>query len=120
MRRVVPGGRSIEPPSGITESVRDSDVARDLGPIKMSGSVHDQGFPVLLKHLLLQKGDSGGVADTVGSPSWIATKDADSHIGRQPRIDVTDGCEELGVHWRLPDARGRSFRGLPDLLELGS
>src|SRR5258708_40350768 len=68
-------------------------------PIEVPGAINHQGLPMLLKHLLLQNGDGGGLTATVVSWSGITPKDANSRIGRQPRIDVADGCEKLRVNW---------------------
>lgn len=54
---------------------------------------------MFLKHLLLQNGDGGGLTATVVSWSGIASKDANSRIRSQPRIDVADGCQKLRVNW---------------------
>jgi hypothetical protein len=84
---------------------RDSDVLAHAGevipghgPIEVRGAINNQGFTMLLKHLLLQNGDGGGLTATVVSWSGITPKDANSRIGRQPRINVADGCEKLRVN----------------------
>src|SRR5262249_15352118 len=75
---------------------------------------------MLLKHLLLQNGDGGGLTATVVSWSGITAKHANLCIGRQLRIDVADGCEKLRVDGVVPDSVGGLGCGLPDLLQLGS
>src|SRR3984957_11053166 len=88
-------------------------------PIEVPGAINHQGLPMLLKHLLLQDGDGSGLTATVVSWSGITPKDANSRIGRQPRIDVADGCEKLRVNGFVPDSVGGLGCGLPDLLQLG-
>src|SRR5207248_11146943 len=63
-------------------------------------SLHDAlpiCFTVLLKHLLLQNGDGGGLTATVVSWSGVTPEDTNSRIGRQPRIDIANGCEKVRV-----------------------
>src|ERR1700734_2802257 len=74
---------------------------------------------MLLKYLILQNGDGGGLTATFVSWSGITSEDANSHIGRQPRINVADGCKKLRVNWRVPESAGTLGFGLPDLLQLG-
>ena len=74
---------------------------------------------MLLKHLLLQNGDGGGLTATVVSWSRVTPEDANSRIGRQLRIDVADGCEKVRVNRVVPDAVGGLGGGLPNLLQLG-
>src|SRR5262249_33161156 len=104
----------------------DSDVLAHAGkviswhrPIEVPFAINHQGLPMLLQHLLLQNGDGGGLTATVVSWSGITPKDANSRIGRQPRIYVADGCEKLRVNWFVPDAVGGLGCSLPDLLQLG-
>ncbi len=84
---------------------RDSDVLAHAGnviprhiSIEVRGAINNQGFTMLLKHLLLQNGDGGGLTATVVSRSGVTTEDANSRIGRQPRIDIADGREKLSVN----------------------
>src|SRR5262249_55503481 len=67
-------------------------------PIEVRGAINHQGLPMLLKHLLLQNGDDGGLTATVVSWSRITPKPANQRIGRQPRIDDADVCENLLVN----------------------
>jgi len=47
------------------------------------GAINNQGFTMLLKHLLLQNGDGCGLTTTVVSRSGVTAEDANSRIGRQ-------------------------------------
>src|SRR5205823_14914726 len=51
-------------------------------PIEVPGAINHQGLPMLLKHLLLQNGDGGGLTATVVSWPGITPKDSNSRIGR--------------------------------------
>src|SRR5215469_4838080 len=73
---------------------------------------------MLLKHLLLQNGNSGSLAATVVSRSRIAAKNPNPRIGRQLRIDVTNRSEELRVEGIVPDLVGRLDYALPNLRQL--
>jgi hypothetical protein len=84
------------------------------------GAINKQGFTLLLKHLLLKNGDGGGLTASVVSWAGVTPEDANSGIGRQPRIDVADGCEKLSINRRVPDSVDRLGCGLPNLLKLGS
>src|ERR1700719_4422384 len=82
--------------SDVLAHVRE--VIRWHRPIEVPGAINHQGLPMLRKHLLLQNGDGGGLTATVVSWSGITPRDANARIGRQPRIDVTDGCKKLLVN----------------------
>src|SRR5580704_11162829 len=74
---------------------------------------------MLQEHLLLQNGHGGGLTATVVSWSGVSPEDANSRVGRQLRIDVTDSREKVRVHRRVAESVGRLGCGLPNLRQLG-
>ena len=86
--------RPRDPASGRGKKI---DVA--LSPEDVPGSVNEQGLTVLLKHLLLENGDGGGVASTIIPCSGITPEDANFRIGSQFRIDFSDGREKVRINW---------------------
>ena len=60
------------------QSPRDSDVVAHArkgipgkGPIEVRGAINNQGFTMLLKHLLLQNGDGCGLTATINLDSAL-------------------------------------------------
>jgi len=82
-----------------------------LNSSEVRGTINNQGFTVLLKHLLLQNGDGGRPR--------VTSENAKARIRRQPRIGIADGCEKVRINLRVPDAVGGLGYGLPHLLQLG-
>src|SRR5215831_18596501 len=83
--------------------------ARGRGPVEVSGTVDHQGLAALRKDLLLNNCEGGGFAVALVCWTGVAPEDANSRIGRQLRIDVANGGEEVRVNWRVPDSVGSGF-----------